>query len=87
MPTLVLNDTVITDGSFEGTVSSFDVDGSVVETGFYQGFFGGADASVMGGLIQATGTVDFSGVEEAPDNEDEFVARDLGAFIANEVVP
>lgn len=80
--TLVLNDSVITDGSFEGTVTSRDADSQVVETGTYQGFFGGADAAVIGGLVRATGEYDLSQAEESP-NEDVFNARDLGAFTAN----
>ncbi|MBT8460859.1 MAG: hypothetical protein KJN60_14410 [Boseongicola sp.] len=80
--TLVLNDAVITDGSFEGTVTSRDDTSAVVETGTYQGFFGGPSAAVIGGLIQATGDYDLSQAEEDP-NEDVFTARDLGAFTAN----
>lgn len=79
---LVLNDAVITDGSFEGTVTSRDADEVVVETGTYQGFFGGTDAAVIGGLVRATGDYDLSQVEEET-NEDVFTARDLGAFTAN----
>ena len=78
-PVLVLNDTPITDGNFSGTVNSYDTDGSVVETGTYQGFFGGGGAAVVGGLVRAVGEYDFSGEEEA-ENEDEFIARDLGVF-------
>ena len=54
----------------------------VVETGTYQGFFGGDNAAVIGGLVQATGDYDLSQAEEDP-NEDVFTARDLGAFTAN----
>jgi hypothetical protein len=82
LETLVLNDTIITDGSFEGTVNSYEADGTVLESGTYQGFFGGADASVVGGLVQAIGDYDLSGAEEDP-NEDEFSARDLGVFTAD----
>jgi len=81
-PTLVLNDTIISDGSFEGTVNSYETDGTVLESGTYQGFFGGTDASVVGGLVQAIGEYDLSGAEESP-NEDAFNARDLGVFTAD----
>ena len=81
---LVLNDTVISDGSFEGTVNSYDEDGAVVETGTYQGFFGGSDAAVVGGLVQAVGVYDFDGAEDTDPN-DEFTARDLGVFSADRV--
>ncbi|MBT8414921.1 MAG: hypothetical protein KJO30_11375 [Boseongicola sp.] len=80
--TLVLNDAVITDGSFEGTVTSYDDTETPVEGGTYQGFFGGGDAAVIGGLVQATGDYDLSQAEEDP-NEDVFTARDLGVFTAN----
>lgn len=82
-PTLVLNDTRITDGSFEGTVNSYKDDGSVLETGTYQGFFGGSDASVVGGLVRAIGDFDIDGDEETDPNEDIFTARDLGVFTAD----
>ena len=82
-PTLVLNDTIITDGSFEGTVNSYRDDGSVLESGTYQGFFGGPDASVVGGLVQAVGSFDFNGDEDENPNEDIFEARDLGVFSAD----
>jgi hypothetical protein len=82
-PTLVLNDTIITDGSFEGTVNSYNDDGSVLETGTYQGFFGGSDASVVGGLVRAIGDFDIDGDEDTDPNEDIFSARDLGVFTAD----
>ena len=82
-PTLVLNDTIITDGSFEGTVNSYNDDGSVLESGTYQGFFGGTDASVVGGLVRAVGEFDINGDEDESPNEDIFQARDLGVFSAD----
>ena len=86
LPNLVLNDTTITDGSFEGTVNSYDTDGSVIESGTYQGFFGGSDASVVGGLVQAIGEFDFDGAEGS-DPEDTYQARDLGVFTADRQDP
>lgn len=76
--TLVLNDTIITDGTFEGTVNSYDTDGSVIESGTYQGFFGGSGATEIGGLVRAIGEYDFNPLVEADD--DTFIARDLGVF-------
>lgn len=79
LPTLVLNDTIITDGSFSGTVNSYD--GAVVlESGTYQGFFGGSDASVVGGIIQAFNPR-FAGDPDAVAEEDQRTSRDLGTFI------
>ena len=80
---LVLNDTTITDGSFEGTVASYDDEGAVIESGTYQGFFGGDEASVIGGLVQAVGEFDLDGDEDT--TEDSFNARDLGVFSADRI--
>ena len=52
IPTLVLNDTAITDGTFSGTVNSYE-DEIAFETGSYQGWFGGTGATSVGGIIEA----------------------------------
>ena len=80
LPTLVLNDTVITDGSFVGTVNSYD-GAEVVETGTYQGFFGGAGATEAGGLVQATNP-EFDTGGDADDTDDNVTSLDLGVFTA-----
>lgn len=84
LPNLVLNDTAITGGAFSGTVNSYDDEGAVVESGTYQGFFGGSDGAVVGGLVQAIGPIDFNG-EDVDDPDLEFTSRDLGVFTADRV--
>jgi len=71
-PTLVLNDTVITNGSFSGTVNSYN-GAEDLESGTYGGSFAG-DGSVIGGFYEATWG------EFATD----ITSRDTGVFIANE---
>ena len=71
IPTLVLNDTTITDGTFSGTVNSY-ADELVYETGSYQGWFGGTGATSVGGLIEAQG-----------DYDDGVTSLDTGVFTAD----
>ena len=74
--TIVLKDTDITDGAFSGVASSFE-GAEDVETGTYQGFFGGTDANVVGGLVQVFNP-DFT---DAEDEDTPVTSRDLGVFV------
>ena len=84
LPNLVLNDTNIDDGAFSGTVNSYDGQ-EVLESGTYQGFFGGSDASAIGGLVQAFNP-DFQ-VGEEDDLTDDLSTRDLGVFTGTKIFP
>ena len=76
LPNLILNDTAITDGSFSGTVNSYDGP-DTFESGTYQGYFGGADASVVGGIVEAVAP----GFSEGDEDTGNIISLDTGVFI------
>ena len=70
--TLVLNDTAIVDGSFEGTVNSY-TGADTIETGTYSGYFAGGSGDHIGGIYQATN----------PEWMTDITSRDTGVFVAD----
>lgn len=61
---LVLNDGVITGGSFSGTAISRDGGGAVIEEGTYEGQFAGTGASELVGIFIVQDTTDAINVQE-----------------------
>ena len=68
---LVLNDTTIVGGSFEGTVNSY-TGPDEIETGTYSGYFAGGSGDYIGGTYEAIN----------PDYATDVTSRDTGVFIA-----
>ena len=72
LPTLILNDTPLVDGTFSGVAVSYD-GGEVLESGSYLGLIGGTNAETVGGVIEVT--------NPKYDEANKITSRDTGVFI------